>query len=69
MLKEGNERYVAGKPQHPRQSRERRALTAGQGQHPVAAVLSCSDSRLPVELILDQGLGDLFVVRVAGSVA
>jgi len=69
MLKEGNERYLAGKPQYPRQSRERRALTAGQGQHPVASLLSCSDSRVPVELIFDQGIGDLFVVRVAGNVA
>lgn len=69
MLQEGNERYLAGKPQYPRQSRERRALTAGQGQHPVASILSCSDSRVPVELIFDQGIGDLFVVRVAGNVA
>ncbi len=69
LLKDGNERYVAGKPQYPHQTRERRALTAGQGQHPFAAVLACSDSRVPVELIFDQGLGDLFVVRVAGNVA
>ncbi len=68
-LKEGNERYAAGQPQHPRQTRERRALTAGQGEHPFATVLSCSDSRVPVELIFDQGIGDLFVVRVAGNVA
>ncbi len=68
-LKEGNERYVAGKPQYPHQGRERRALTAGQGQHPFATVLACSDSRVPVELIFDQGVGDLFVVRVAGNVA
>ncbi len=69
ILKEGNERYLSGKPQHPRQGAERRALTAGQGQHPLAAVLSCSDSRVPVEIIFDQGLGDIFVVRVAGNVA
>jgi carbonic anhydrase len=69
LLKEGNERFLAGKPQYPRQSRERRALTAGQGQHPFAAVLSCSDSRVPVEIIFDQGIGDIFVVRVAGNVA
>jgi len=68
-LKDGNARYLEGKPQYPRQSRERRALTAGQGQHPFATVLACSDSRVPVELIFDQGLGDLFVVRVAGNVA
>ncbi|MFZ5447472.1 MAG: carbonic anhydrase [Thermodesulfobacteriota bacterium] len=69
ILKEGNGRYVEGKPRHPRQDRERRALTAGQGQHPLAAVLSCSDSRVPPEIIFDQGLGDLFVVRVLGNVA
>jgi carbonic anhydrase len=69
LLKDGNERYAAGKLQYPHQSRERRALTFGQGQHPFATVLSCSDSRVPVELIFDQGLGDLFVVRVAGNVA
>jgi carbonic anhydrase len=69
MLKEGNERYLSGKPQYPQQGRERRALTAGQGQHPFATVLSCSDSRVPVELIFDRGIGDLFVVRVAGNVA
>ena len=69
MLKDGNTRYLEGKPRHPRQDAARRALTAGQGQHPFAAVLSCSDSRVPVELIFDQGIGDLFVVRVAGNVA
>jgi len=69
ILQDGNARYLEGKPRYPHQGRERRALTAGQGQHPLAAVLSCSDSRVPVELIFDQGLGDLFVVRVAGNAA
>jgi carbonic anhydrase len=69
MLQDGHARYLEGKPHYPHQGRERRALTAGQGQHPFAAVLSCADSRVPVELIFDQGIGDLFVVRVAGSVA
>lgn len=69
LLKEGNARYVDGKPQHPRQDRARRALTAAQGQHPLAAVLTCSDSRVPAEIIFDQGIGDIFVVRVAGNVA
>jgi carbonic anhydrase len=69
LLKDGNERYLNAKPQYPHQTRERRALTAGQGQHPFAAVLSCADSRAPVELLFDQGIGDLFVVRVAGNVA
>jgi carbonic anhydrase len=44
-------------------------LTAAQGQHPLAAVLTCSDSRVPPEIIFDQGIGDIFVVRVAGNVA
>jgi len=69
ILKEGNARYVGGKLQHPHQGPERRALTAGQGQHPLAAVLTCSDSRVPPEIIFDQGIGDIFVVRVAGNVA
>ncbi|MHB8067387.1 MAG: carbonic anhydrase [Desulfobaccales bacterium] len=69
MLKDGNARFVAGKPQHPHQDKARRALTATKGQQPFAAILSCSDSRAPVELIFDQGVGDLFVVRVAGNVA
>jgi carbonic anhydrase len=69
LLKEGNGRYVDGKLQHPRQDGARRALTAAQGQHPLAAVLTCSDSRVPAEIIFDQGIGDIFVIRVAGNVA
>lgn len=69
LLKDGNARYVEGKPQHINQTRERRALTAGQGQHPFATVLSCADSRVPVEVLFDRGIGDIFVVRVAGNVA
>jgi carbonic anhydrase len=67
-LMEGNKRYVAGNlVVHPHQTRERRVeLTAGQ--HPFAIMLSCSDSRVPPEIIFDQGLGDLFVIRVAGNV-
>jgi len=69
MLKTGNTRFFSGKPQYPHQDLARRSMTALQGQQPVASVLSCSDSRAPVELIFDQGVGDLFVVRVAGNVA
>jgi carbonic anhydrase len=69
LLKEGNARYREGKLRHPHQGRERRALTSAQGQHPLAVVLTCSDSRVPPEIIFDQGIGDLFVVRVAGNVA
>ena len=69
MLREGNARYVAGAAQKPNQDRQRRSLTAWQGQQPFAAVLACSDSRVPVELLFDRGIGDIFVVRVAGNVA
>jgi len=65
-LKEGNERFVAGKPAHPSQSVEHRASLAA-GQKPIAAILGCADSRVAAELIFDQGLGDMFVVRTAGQ--
>jgi len=63
----GNERFVAAKSSHPHQDAARRHDLAGS-QHPFAVVLSCSDSRLPPELVFDQGLGDLFVIRVAGNI-
>jgi carbonic anhydrase len=69
LLKAGNSRYTEDKSKHPHQGRERRALTAAQGQHPLATILTCADSRVPPEIIFDQGLGDIFVVRVAGNVA
>jgi len=66
-LKEGNGRYTSGNLQHPGQTTERRTELA-KDQHPFAVILSCSDSRVPPEIVFDQGLGDLFVVRVAGNV-
>ncbi len=66
-LKEGNGRYTNGNLQHPGQTTERRTELA-KTQHPFAAIVSCSDSRVPPEIVFDQGLGDLFVVRVAGNV-
>jgi carbonic anhydrase len=66
-LKEGNVRYTSGNLQHPGQTTERRTELA-KTQHPFAAIVSCSDSRVPPEIVFDQGLGDLFVVRVAGNV-
>ncbi|APE18077.1 carbonic anhydrase [Mycobacterium sp. WY10] len=66
-LKEGNERFVAGQPQHPSQSIEDRARLAA-GQTPTAVLFGCGDSRVAAELIFDQGLGDMFVVRTAGHV-
>ena len=66
-LKEGNARYTSGNLQHPGQTTERRAELT-KSQHPFAIILSCSDSRVPPEIVFDQGLGDLFIVRVAGNV-
>ncbi|MDD5264260.1 MAG: carbonic anhydrase [Candidatus Bipolaricaulis sp.] len=66
-LWEGNRRYQRDEPIGPRRDGTRRASVA-DGQTPLAAVVTCSDSRVPPELIFDQGLGDLFVVRVAGNV-
>jgi carbonic anhydrase len=66
-LKEGNGRYTNGNSQHPRQSSEEREKLTNS-QHPFAIVLGCADSRVPAEIVFDQGLGDLFVVRVAGNV-
>ncbi len=69
LLKEGNARFVEMKLQHPNQSIAARENTAADGQKPFAIVLACSDSRVPVELIFDRGIGDIFVIRVAGNIA
>ena len=66
-LKEGNGRYTSGNLQHPGQTTERRTELS-KTQHPFAVIVSCSDSRVPPEIVFDQGLGDLFIVRVAGNV-
>lgn len=63
----GNARYVGGRSTHLGHDRPRR-LAVATGQSPFATVLACADSRVAPELIFDQGLGDLFVVRVAGNV-
>ena len=67
-LKTGNAHHARHQYQHPHETvaRQRELIT---GQHPHAELLSCADSRVPPEIIFDQGLGDLFVVRVAGNVA
>ena len=67
-LKTGNAHHVRHQYQHPHDTiaRQRELVT---GQHPHAEILSCADSRVPPEIIFDQGLGDLFVVRIAGNVA
>jgi carbonic anhydrase len=66
-LVEGNERFVAGKARRDHQDAAR-VTELAQGQHPRACVLACSDSRVSPEIVLDQGLGDIFVIRVAGNV-
>jgi carbonic anhydrase len=68
VLREGNHRFVSGvTSRHTFESRARR-LELAAGQAPFAVILGCSDSRVPVEIIFDQGLGDLFVIRVAGNI-
>jgi carbonic anhydrase len=66
LLLDGNARYVAAKAEHPEQSGERREEVA-KSQHPFAVILGCSDSRVGPEVVFDRGLGDLFVIRVAGN--
>lgn len=70
MLKDGNERFVNGKSEHPHLNKER-LIQAGkedQGDHAYATIITCSDSRVPVEAIFDAGVMDIFVIRVAGNV-
>ncbi|MFM6974838.1 MAG: carbonic anhydrase [Agromyces sp.] len=67
QLVAGNERFIRGEPEHPRQDAERRTAVSGS-QHPKVAIFGCSDSRLSAEIIFDIGLGDAFVVRNAGQV-
>ncbi|HBW58211.1 MAG TPA: hypothetical protein DEF27_10560 [Oscillatoriales bacterium UBA8482] len=67
QLLEGNKRFIENKPKHPHQNQERMKEVAA-GQKPSAAILGCADSRVSAEIIFDQGLGDIFVVRNAGNV-
>jgi carbonic anhydrase len=67
-LMAGNRRHVQHREVHPDATVARRHLLAKEGQHPFAVILGCSDSRVPPELVFDQGLGDLFVIRDAGNV-
>ena len=66
-LREGNRRFVDGTSNHESMSPARRNALA-TGQEPFAIILGCSDSRVPAELVFDQGLGDLFVIRIAGNI-
>ena len=67
-LQDGNRRFMSGMQSQDAQPNDyRRALTS-EKQEPIAIILGCSDSRAPAEIIFDQGLGDLFVIRVAGNI-
>lgn len=68
QLMEGNQRFITGRRQNPRQDMARLREVA-KTQKPFAAILSCADSRVPSEILFDQGFGDLFICRVAGNIA
>lgn len=69
LLQEGNERWLKSTVEDPNIESSRRKMLADEGQKPFAAVLTCADSRIPVERVFDRGVGDVFVMRVAGNVA
>lgn len=70
ILKDGNKRFVEGKLKHPHTdaARLKQAGTENQGDHAYATVITCSDSRVPVEMVFDAGIMDIFVIRIAGNV-
>ena len=67
-LQDGNQRFVDGLQNSKDRTCQLRRTELAEGQEPFAIVLGCSDSRVPAELVFDQGLGDLFVIRVAGNI-
>lgn len=69
LLQDGNARWVSGSVTDPNTDSARRSKLAADGQKPFVTILTCADSRLPVERMFDRGVGDVFVVRVAGAVA
>src|SRR5271163_3819203 len=68
LLREGNQRFVSNVSSRDSFESRARRIELATGQAPFAAILGCSDSRVPVEIVFDQGLGDLFVIRVAGNI-
>src|ERR1700719_2012586 len=68
LLRQGNHRFVSEVSSRDTFESRARRLELTAGQEPFAAILGCSDSRVPVEIVFDQGLGDLFVIRVAGNI-
>lgn len=69
LLQEGNTRFVSGPVKRPNQGAKQRLETTEKGQKPFAVVLACADSRVPVEVLFDRGIGDIFVIRDAGNIA
>src|SRR5262249_49695436 len=67
-LREGNRRFVTNVARHEGIASPARRMELAEGQAPFAIILGCSDSRVPAEIVFDQGLGDLFVIRVAGNI-
>jgi len=67
LLKEGNRKFINGAAEHPRQDYQRIRDVSREGQRPFAAILACSDSRLPLEIMFDCGFGDLFCIRTSGN--
>lgn len=67
-LRNGNGRFASGVPRREILSNQSRRSELAAGQEPLAIILGCSDSRVPAEIVFDQGLGDLFVIRVAGNI-
>jgi carbonic anhydrase len=67
-LRLGNHRFVSNVRSHESLASEARRAEVASGQEPFAIILGCSDSRVPAEIVFDQGLGDLFVIRVAGNI-
>ena len=68
LLRDGNRRFASGHRSHESLNSEARRNELASGQEPFAIILGCSDSRVPAEIVFDQGLGDLFVIRVAGNI-
>jgi len=67
-LREGNRRFISNASRSAAFLSEARRVELTKGQEPIAIILGCSDSRVPAEIVFDQGLGDLFVIRVAGNI-
>jgi len=67
-LRQGNRRFVSGMRKNATLTNQTRRSELAAGQEPFAIILGCSDSRVPAEIVFDQGLGDLFVIRVAGNI-